>query len=122
MSFVKMVGHSSTTSGGQQPYTICLTARPSAAGSAPPLLLSVTIHLLDLYHKCVDNSGWVRVLYKTHDSFLKLPLTYKFQCLLLLSSLQPTSMPAWTLTSQREEESRQHLPSARLSPIPRHCW
>jgi hypothetical protein len=67
-----------TTSGGQQHYTICLTARSSAAGSAPPLLLSVTIHLLDLYHKCVDNSGWVRVLYMTHGSIVKLPLTYNF--------------------------------------------
>jgi hypothetical protein len=61
-----MGGDGSAPGGCRQRNTTCLTASPSAAGRLPPPLRSVSSRLLDLYHECMDNGGWVRVLYDAH--------------------------------------------------------
>ncbi len=58
-----MGGNGSAPGGCRQHNTTCLTATPSAAGRLPPPLRSVSSRLLDLYHECVVNGGWARVLY-----------------------------------------------------------
>jgi hypothetical protein len=76
-------GGDGSASGGsrQQPQqnTRYLTAMPPAAGRLPPPLRSVTSCLLELYHKCVENDGWARVLYNVHGGLEKLTLIRNIQ-------------------------------------------
>jgi hypothetical protein len=70
-----MGGDGSATGGYRQQHNACyLTTTPSAAGRLPPPLHSVTSRLLDFYHECVDNGGWVRVLYDARDGLEKLTI------------------------------------------------
>ncbi len=70
-----MGGDGSATGGcRQQQQQTYLTATPPAAGRLPPPPRPVTSRLLKLYHECVDNGGWARVLYDSRDSLEKLTI------------------------------------------------
>jgi hypothetical protein len=78
----KMGGDGSASGGSrQQPQqnALYLTATPPAAGRLPPPLRSVTSRLLELYHECVDNGGWARVLYDARGGLEKLTLIRNIQ-------------------------------------------
>jgi hypothetical protein len=72
------MGGDGSTSGGcwqqQQQNARYLTATLPAAGRLLPPLRSVTFRLLELYHECVDNGGWARVLYDAHGGLEKLTI------------------------------------------------
>jgi hypothetical protein len=73
-----MGGDDSASGGSRQQQNTCyLTATPSAAGRPPPSLRSVTSCLLEVYHKCVDNGGWARVLYDARGGLEKLTIIHK---------------------------------------------
>jgi hypothetical protein len=58
----------------QQQNDCYLTAMLPAAGRLPPPLRSVNSRLLELYHECMDNGGWARVLYDAHWGLEKLTI------------------------------------------------
>ncbi len=60
----------------QQQNARYLTATPPAADRLPPPLCSITSLLQELYHECVDNDGWARVLYDAHGGLEKLTLIH----------------------------------------------
>ncbi len=79
-----MGGDCSAPGGCRQRNTSCLTVTPSAAGRLPPPLRSVSSRLLDLYHECVDNGGWVKVLYGARGGMEKF---------LFIRKIEPTPAP-----------------------------
>jgi hypothetical protein len=72
---VKMGNNSSTSGRRRQQHSLTMTL--SAAGRAPLPLHPVTSHLMDLYHECIDNGGWARVLYDVHGGMEKLTIIRK---------------------------------------------
>jgi hypothetical protein len=81
-----MGGDGSATDGcRQQQKARYLIVTPSAAGGLPPPLRSVSSRLLDFYHEYVDNGGWARVPYDTHDGLEKLTI---------IRRIQPTPAPS----------------------------
>ncbi len=58
---------------GERSDTARLPHCPQPAGSLHP----VTSRLLDLYHECVDSSGWARVLYDIRGGMEKLTIFCK---------------------------------------------
>jgi hypothetical protein len=70
-----MGGDGSATGGCRQQHNArYLTATLSSAGRLSPPVRSVTSRLLELYHECVDNGDWARVLYDTRDGLEKLTI------------------------------------------------
>jgi hypothetical protein len=79
-----MGGNGRAPGGSRHRNVTCLTATPSAAGRLPPPLHSVSSHLLDLYHECVDSGGWARVLYDARGGMEKF---------LFIRKIEPTPAP-----------------------------
>jgi hypothetical protein len=60
---------------------------------------------MELYHECMDNNGWVRVLYDVHGGMEKLTLIRKTSLLQLsLPLLNHTSLDA---DKREEADTRQ---------------
>jgi hypothetical protein len=74
-----MVVDSSVSGGGwQQDNASYLITIPYATGRsyATPLISHLLPHI-DLYHRCMDNSGWARVLFDAHGGMEKLTFLRK---------------------------------------------
>ncbi len=75
MRGARMERESIATSESWPNYNTHLTVEPSAASWPLPFPHSVTSCLLELYHECMDNNGWVWVLYEAHGRVENLSFT-----------------------------------------------
>ncbi len=104
-----MGGIGSATGGCRQQHNArYLTATVSPAGRIPPPLRSVTSRLLELYHECVDNGDWARVLYDTRDGLEKLTIIRRIRSMPAPNSAAPPAKrkPGRQASDRRRERDR----------------
>jgi hypothetical protein len=109
--------------GSWQKQNACypLTAMLSADGRQPPPLRSVTSCLLELYHMCLNNIGWARVLYDARGSLEKLTIICKIPpAPNVTASPQPRKPGRPASESRRARERRRETWAELNRSQPRH--